>query len=141
MEESNNLLYIDDNIYDLPQEERLVGGYLYDKHNQELGRLQGLLVDADNLTVRYAVFTEGGFLFTDGKTILLPRPLYHAIDMGKIKIDWSRESLQQAPTIHSLEDISKSEERAILSYFDQEPYWEDHTLDPEEPSAGDAPSA
>lgn len=137
MEESNDLLFIDDNIFDLPAEERMVGGYLYDKHNEELGRLKGLLVDRESLAVRYGVYIEGGFLFTEGKTILLPRDLYHPIDMGKVRIDWSRESLQQAPTIHSLEDITRAEERAILSYFDQEPYWEDDSLGSDEPSGED----
>ncbi len=131
MEESNDLRFVDDNVYDVPQEDRLVGTYLYDSHNEQLGRLKGLLVERDSWKVRYLVYIEGGFLFTDGKTVLLPRPLCHALDMGKVQIMWSRESLQQAPTIHDLENISKSEERAILSYFDQPPYWEDKPIDPE----------
>lgn len=130
--ESNNLKFIDDNIYDLAQEDRVVGSYLYDKYNEQIGRLKGLLVDSESFEVRYAVFIDGGFLFTDGKTILLPRPLFHAIDMGQIKTNWSRESLQHAPSIQSLEEVSMDEERVILSYFDLEPYWESESADTEE---------
>ncbi|QPJ61985.1 MAG: PRC-barrel domain containing protein [Candidatus Nitronauta litoralis] len=130
--ESNNLKFIDDNIYDLAQEDRVVGSYLYDKYNEQIGRLKGLLVDPESFEVRYAVFIDGGFLFTDGKTILLPRPLFHAIDMGQIKTNWSRESLQHSPAIESLEEISMDDERVILSYFDLEPYWESKPVDTEE---------
>ncbi|MFQ5482642.1 MAG: hypothetical protein ACE5ER_07775, partial [Nitrospinaceae bacterium] len=77
-----------------------------------------------------AVLVEGGFLFTEGKTVLLPRPLYEMIDIGKVKAQWSHESLQQAPSIDDVRAVTRIEETAILSYFDLEPYWEEDT--PEE---------
>ncbi len=130
--ESNNLKFIDDNIFDLAQEDRVVGSYLYDKYNEQVGRLKGLMVEPETFKVRYAVFIDGGFLFTDGKTILLPRSLFQSIDMGQIKTPWSREALQQAPTVESVDDISMNMERVILSYFDLEPYWESESADTEE---------
>ena len=121
---SNHLRWVNDNIFDLSAEERVVGSYLYDRYNEMIARVQGLLVDPETFEVRYAVIKEGGFLFTEGKLILLPRPHYEVIDMGKIKTRWSRESLQQAPTVTQLEQIPHHEEKMILSYFDLEPYWE-----------------
>ncbi len=129
--ESNNLRFVNDNVYDLAQEDRVVSSYLYDKYGEQICRLKGLMVDPETWEVRYAVFVDGGFLFTDGKTVLLPRPLFYVIDMGKIKTNWSRESLQHAPTIESVEDVSLKDERAILSYFDLSPYWEDAPTDTE----------
>ncbi len=130
--DTNSLRFVDDNVFDLAQEDRLVGSYLYDKYNEQMGRLKGLLVDPETWEVRYVVFIDGGFLFTDGKTILIPHPLLTVLDMGKIRVNWSRESIQDAPTIESLENISLNEERAILSYFDLEPYWEDDSIDLDE---------
>jgi len=123
--ETNGLRYVKDNTSDLPSEERVVGSYLYDKYNDMISRVPGLLVDPETFQVRYAVIIEGGFLFTEGKTILLPRANYEVIDMGKIKTGCSRETLQQAPTITDLETITRNEERVILSYFDAQPYWDE----------------
>ncbi|NIT80423.1 MAG: hypothetical protein GWM98_00235, partial [Nitrospinaceae bacterium] len=46
-----------------------------------------------------------------------------AVDMGKVKTEWKKESLQDAPTADDVENVSMNEEELILSYFDLEPYW------------------
>ncbi len=122
--ESNNLRYVTENLFDLQEEDRVVGSYLYDRYQESVGRVRGLLVDPESFEVRYAVLIDGGFLLTEGKTLLLPRSLYRPLDMGKVKTVWSRESIQQAPTVTTLEAIPLNEEQVVLSYFDLPPYWE-----------------
>ena len=41
------LLYIKDNIYNLRALDRIVGGYLYDSMNDEVGRVKGLMVEPE----------------------------------------------------------------------------------------------
>jgi hypothetical protein len=118
------LKYIDDNIYSLYPENRIVGFYLYDVHDEMIGRIQGLMVDPDSFNPRYLVLTIGGFLFTEGKIVLFPKKHYETLEMGKVKTSWRRTSIQQSPSINSVNSLSLESEQAILGYYDLEPYWD-----------------
>jgi len=118
------LKYIDDNIYSLYPENRIVGFYLYDIYNEMVGRIQGLMVDPENYNPRYLVLTIGGFLFTDGKIVLFPRDHYETLEMGKIKASLRRDSIQQSPSINNVHSLTLEKEQAILGYYDLEPYWD-----------------
>ena len=118
------LKYINDNIHRLYPENRIIGSYLYDLHDEMVGRIQGLMVDPETYSPRYLVLTVGGFLFTEGKIILFPRNHYETLDMGKVKTSWRRDSIQQSPSINSVESLTLEKEQKILSYYDLEPYWD-----------------
>jgi hypothetical protein len=118
------LKHINDNIHRLYPENRIIGSYLYDLHDEMVGRIQGLMVDPETYSPRYLVLTVGGFLFTEGKIILFPRNHYETLDMGKVKTSWRRDSIQQSPSINSVESLTLEKEQKILSYFDLEPYWD-----------------
>ena len=118
------LKYINDNVYSLYPENRIVGSYLYDLHDEMVGRIQGLMVDPETYRPRYLVLTIGGFLFTEGKIILFPRDHYETLEMGKVKTSWRRDSIQQSPSINSIQSLTLEKEQNILSYYDLEPYWD-----------------
>lgn len=118
------LRYIDDNIHNLYPQNRIVGYYLYDLYDEMVGRIEGLMVDPETYQPRYLVLTIGGFLFTEGKIVLFPRNHYEALDMGKVKTSWRRDSIQQSPSINNIQSLSLEKEMAILGYYDLEPYWD-----------------
>ncbi|MEE8206684.1 MAG: PRC-barrel domain-containing protein [Nitrospinaceae bacterium] len=118
------LKYINDNIYSLYPENRIVGFYLYDIHDEMVGRIQGLMVDPESYSPRYLVLTIGGFLFTEGKIVLFPKDHYETLEMGKVKTSWRRDSIQQSPSINSVQTLSLEKEQTILGYYDLEPYWD-----------------
>ncbi|CAI2719404.1 hypothetical protein [Nitrospina watsonii] len=118
------LLYLDDNIYDLRSEERLVGAYLYDKDMREMARIRAVLAEPETHRVRYIVFVEGGFLSTSGKTLIFPIDHLATIDSAKIQAQYTREAIQQGPAPEDIEALTREEEQTILSYFDLEPYWD-----------------
>ena len=118
------LKYIDDNIHSLYPENRIVGFYLYDLHDEMVGRIQGLMVDPESYHPRYLVLTIGGFLFTEGKIVLLPKNHYETLNMGKVKTSWRRSSIQQSPSINNVHSLSLENEQTILGYYDLEPYWD-----------------
>ncbi len=118
------LRYINDNIHRLYPQNRIVGFYLYDLHDEMVGRIEGLMVDPESYNPRYLVLTIGGFLFTEGKIVLFPRNHYEALDMGKVKTSWRRDSIQQSPSINNIQSLSLENEMAILGYYDLEPYWD-----------------
>ena len=57
---ASTLIYVNDNIYNLYPENRIVGYYLYDVQDDVVGRIQGLMVDPENYKPRYLVLTIGG---------------------------------------------------------------------------------
>ena len=119
------LKYLEDNVYEIPGDQRFVGAYLYDKEMRDITRIRGVLVEPANHRVRYIVFIEGGFLSTAGKTIIIPVEQLASIDSGKVQALYSRESIQQAPGPEDVEQLTREEESLIRSYFDLEPYWEE----------------
>jgi PRC-barrel domain len=118
------LKYINDNVYSLYPDNRIVGFYLYDVHSEMVGRIQGLMVDPESYSPRYLVLTIGGFLFTAGKIILFPRDHYESLELGKVKALWRRDSIQQSPSINDVQSLTLERERVILGYYDLEPYWD-----------------
>ena len=118
------LKYIDDNIYSLYPGNRIVGYYLYDLQNELVGRIQGLMVDPESYTPKYLVLTVGGFLFTEGKIVLLPKDHYETLELGKVKTSWRRDSIHQSPSINDVRSLTLEKEQMILGYFDLQPYWD-----------------
>ena len=118
------LLYVDDNIYSLYPENRIVGFYLYDLYDEVVARIQGLLVDPENYKPRYLVLMIGGFLFTDGKMVLFPIEHNDGQKLGKVRTSWRRDSIQQSPAINDPYSLTLEREQVILGYYDLEPYWD-----------------
>ena len=111
------LLYFSKNDARIDREERIVGEYLYDKNKEVVARIEGLLLDDFTWEPRYLVITQGGFLGTQGKKIILPRELYEIKDVGKVVTSWSQAFIQEAPSPHDLNCVDKNEESRIRSYF------------------------
>ncbi len=122
------LKFIDENAFFLGNQDRVIGFFLYDTYNKEVAKVKGLMVDMDHHRPQYLVIELGGFLSTEGKTILFPKDLYQPAGLGKVVTEWTRESIQQAPSVETTETLFREEEQIILSYFDLKPYWE---TDPE----------
>ena len=119
----NRLLHINDNIHHLSKSDRIVGNYLYDRYNEQVARVDAILVQPTTYLPRYIIITIGGFLGVEGKQILIPMEICEVLDIGKVKANWSKESLKDAPSAVNTRQVTMAEEERILSYFDFEPYW------------------
>ncbi|GJL79140.1 MAG: hypothetical protein NPINA01_21290 [Nitrospinaceae bacterium] len=131
---TSQLSHIQENIFKLREQDRIIGAYLYDEFDEALSRIEALVVESGTLLVRYAVVTIGGMLNIKGKTVLLPIEICQSVDLGKVKTSWRKESLMDAPTPHDPEQVTRSEEELILGYFDLKPYWAVEPSKPEEKS-------
>jgi hypothetical protein len=119
----HKLLLVNENIYRLRRDDRIVGFHLYDAFKEHVGRIEGLLVEAETHLPRYVVVTIGGFLMTRGKTVLIPAETCHMKDLGLVKTEKTVQFLQDLPSPHDLENVTREEEELILSYYDIPPYW------------------
>ncbi len=126
------LKYVDDNVYEIPGDQRFVGAFLYDKEMRDVTRIRGVMVEPESYNVRYVYFEIGGFLSTEGKNIILPMEQLAPIDSGKVQALFTLESIQQGPGIEDAESLTREEESVILSYYDVEPYWDEEPLPTED---------
>jgi len=115
------LLHLNENVSRLRREHRCVGAYLYDKFDQTIARVEGLMVEPETYTLRYLVINFGGFLSIRGKRIALPAAVCEFADLGKVKTQWSQESMKDAPG--NIEPLGRDDEERLLAYFDLDPYW------------------
>lgn len=108
----------------LRHEDKIIGFFLSDSFDEEVGRIESLLVDPDSYALRYCLVTIGGFLSTRGKTILLPKNILEPKGLGKVASSKSLETISDAPAPYNLEEVNRSEEQEIHDYFDLQPYYE-----------------
>ena len=132
---SSRLLYIAENIFKLPRQDRVVGSFLYDKYNEASARVDGLVVESQTFLTRYLIINFGGFLKIGGKKITLPVKVCEFADLGTVKTEWTKESMKDAPAPNDIEDTTTDEEELILSYFDLQPNWPVHPPDPRDKSS------
>ena len=120
---SDRLVCIQENIYKLRQQDRIIGCYLYDEFGEALSRVEALMVETKTYLPRYLLITLGGAVNVQGKKVLLPVEHCQSLDLGKVKTCWRKESLMSAPTAHDSKKVTMAEEERILDYFDLKPYW------------------
>lgn len=118
-----NLKKLVDNDYMLRGEDRVIGSYLFDCFNEEVGRIEGLLVDPETFAVRYCMLTVGGFLSTRGKALLLPKGILESKGLGKMAATKSLAVIRDAPAPFDREKVTREEEQEIHDYFDLPSYF------------------
>jgi len=123
--QKSKLLYITENTANLMEDEQIIGNYVYDMFNEDIGRVQGLLVEKNSFFPRYLVYIQGGILSTSGKTILVPQGIYSSPEFGKIKISKSVQWIKDIPSPLDVENLTVEEEKLVLDYFSLPLYWDE----------------
>lgn len=108
----------------LRNEDKIVGCFLYDCYDEEIGKIQALFVDQESFALRYCIVTIGGLLGTSGKTILLPKGILEPKGIGKVVSSKSQAIIFDAPASFDIEKITQEDELKIHEYFDIQPYFE-----------------
>ena len=125
----SKLLYITDNTADLLNDEQVIGNYVYDMFDEDIGRVKGLLVERKSYYPRYLVYVQGGVLSTRGKTILVPRGMFSSPKFGKIQLSKSAQWIKDIPSPFDVENLLVEEEELVLDYFSLPLYWDEETTD------------
>jgi hypothetical protein len=123
--QKSRLLYIKENVSDLLNDEQVIGNYVYDMYDEDIGRVAGLLVEKSSFFPRYLVYIQGGVLGTHGKTILVPQGMYNSPALGKVQLSKSIQWMKDIPSPHDIETLMMEEEELILEYFSLPVYWDE----------------
>jgi len=136
--ELSPLIYLSENIHNLMDDEKIIGCYLFDDCGEGLGRVEGLYVEHSTYFPRYLVYSQGGFLSTRGKVILVPNDIYETIDMGKVKLLKSLHWLKDIHSPTSADSLTREDEELILDYYNLPLYWAQETEETEEETDRDS---
>ena len=107
---------------------RLIGNKVVNLRNEDLGRIEELMIDTDSGRIAYAVLSFGGFLGLGDKLFAIPWSAL-TLDLAEEKfiLNVSKDLLEQAPGFDKRDwpDMSDPAWGAeIYTYYGYKPYWE-----------------
>jgi hypothetical protein len=113
----SRLVYVTENIASIDKEERIVGSFLYNRRQEPIARIDGLLLDQHTRETAFLAITLGGFLMIEGKKALVPRSACDLDDIGKVITSLSAETLRDSPSPGDIRNVTPVEENLIRGYF------------------------
>jgi sporulation protein YlmC with PRC-barrel domain len=93
-----------------------------DANDDEIGKIDELLIDDDELKVRFLRVASGGILGIGRDKVLIPVEAIAAIEDDVVRIDQSRERIEGAPN-YDPELVDEDYFRRLYGYYGYSPYW------------------
>lgn len=119
MHHSSNVVKIDKEV---------VGVKVINTANEDLGKIEEVMVDKFNGRVAYVVLDSGSFLGIGGKLFALPwNSIHYDKQKDCFKLDMDKERLKNAPGFdkdHWPDMADKTWGQTVSKYFNTKPYWE-----------------
>lgn len=122
---SPNLLKMSEELITLanPQAD-LRGRKVVDRHDEEIGKVDDLLVDDREREVRFLSVKSGGFLGLGGKNFLVPVDALQSIHEDHVSIDQSREHVGEGPSYDPKVVIEgQAEYERVYQHYGYTPFW------------------
>jgi sporulation protein YlmC with PRC-barrel domain len=106
----------------------LTGDTVVNRKNEDLGKIEHLMIDLDSGRVAYAVLSFGGFLGMGDKLFAIPwKALTVDTSEKRFVLDLDKERLEQAPGFDKAnwpDMADRSWGEGVYKYYDAEPYWD-----------------
>lgn len=114
--------------YGVVSAQTIIGEAVVNRQNESLGKIHGLMIDAKEGRIAYAVLSSGGFLGVGNKLFAMP---WDALEFSntehKLILDVDKEKLEAAPGFDQDEEwpdfADRSWGRKVYDYYGSEPYW------------------
>jgi len=103
--------------------EDIRGWSVVDKSGEEIGKVDGLLIDPTERKVRFLEVATGGFLGIGEKTFLIPVDAIGSIDGEIVRVDTTREHVAGAPTYDPNVTSEADVWEHSYGYYGYTPYW------------------
>lgn len=101
------------------------GEQVFDRHGDDVGKVDGLLIDQREQRVRFLQVGSGGFLGLGKKERLIPVDVVTGLDDDGLHIDMARDKVADSPT-YDPAVVDSMEYGSYGSYYDHygaTPYW------------------
>jgi sporulation protein YlmC with PRC-barrel domain len=115
-------------MYGVVPASRIIGETVVNRQNEELGKIQELVIDAKEGRLAYAVLASGGFLGMGQRLFAMPWKAFEfANTENKLILDVDKERLKAAPGFDKdakwPDFADKAWGSTIFEYYGCPPYW------------------
>jgi hypothetical protein len=113
----------------VPAKKTLIGSEVVNAHNENLGTIEDLVIDAAAGRIAYAVLSFGGFLGMGDKYFAIPWNAFHFnLAEKRVVLNLDKKQLENAPGFDknnwpNLADSTWG--TSIYKHYGYAPYWED----------------
>ena len=104
-------------------DEDIRGRKVVDRHGEEIGEVDDLLIDDRELKVRFLRVGSGGFLGLGEKKFLVPVDAITGISEDTVRIDRTREHVAGGPAYDPELADDSSYWDGIYTHYGYQPYW------------------
>lgn len=105
----------------------VIGDAVVNRHEEDLGKIEDLMIDLDLGRIRYAVLSFGGFLGVGDKLFAVPlESLEVDAENERFVLDVPRDRLENAPGFDKDDWPDTGEETwqlDVYEFYGQTPYW------------------
>ena len=107
----------------------VIGSNVVNKHNEELGKIEDLVLDAGAGRIAYAVLSFGGFLGMGDKYFAIPWNAFHFnLKENRAVLNVDKKLLENAPGFDkdnwpNMADLTWG--TSIYKHYGYAPYWEE----------------
>lgn len=116
-----------DETHRLISADKVQGTKVKNRNGEELGTIDNIMIDKLSGRVAYAVMSFGGFLGMGERHHALPWSiLSYDVDQDGYVVDLDKETLRNAPTYESDEDVDWNDHawgQQVHDYYRVPPYW------------------
>ncbi|GGS49021.1 MULTISPECIES: PRC-barrel domain-containing protein [Actinokineospora] len=99
------------------------GRAVFDRKGEEVGSVDGLIVDEDERRVRFLEVASGGFLGIGQQKVLVPVDAVTAVGQDDIRIDQDREHVVGAPVYDPDLTVERTYADDLYGYYGYVPFW------------------
>ena len=115
-------------MYGVVSASKIIGETVVDRHNDKLGKIHELVIDAKEGRLAYAVLSFGGFMGMGNKLFALPWSAFEfANTENKLILNVDKEKLKAAPGFDQdakwPDFADKAWGHSIYKYYGCDPYW------------------
>ena len=113
----------------VPAKKTVIGSKVVNAHNEDLGKIEDLVIDAGAGRIAYAVLSFGGFLGMGDKYFAIPWNAFHFnLKENRAVLNVDKNKLENAPGFDkdNWPNMADSTWGAnIYKHYGYRPYWED----------------
>jgi len=99
------------------------GRAVVDRHGEEIGTVDALMLDERENKVRFLRVGTGGFLGIGGRRFLIPVDAVSRVDDERVHVDQTRERIVGAPAYDPDLTYDQDYYGGLYGYYGYAPYW------------------
>ncbi|WP_309128191.1 PRC-barrel domain-containing protein [Microbacterium sp.] len=119
----NELVPLQDTDRTVAEDDDIRGRTVRDADGEDVGKVEGLLIDTTENKVRFLVVASGGFLGLGEHKSYIPVDAVTGVDDDEVRVDQSREHLAGAPGYDPELINDREYNESVLGYYGYTPFW------------------